>query len=104
MKIDSSIIFKKAVNREERLKDFIDALDSLNGIEAKLKEANRSLQMLLGLYQLLDDEAKSLLPDAVRTQCSGFSAHVNHINDCLGVGKSTGSWGISKLQLAIKES
>lgn len=104
MNIDSSVIFKKAVAREGQLKDFIDALDVLDNIEAKLNEASRSLQTLFGLYQLLDDEAKSLLPEAVRTQCPWFESHIRRINECLGVGKSASNWTIPNLQRAIKES
>lgn len=104
MNIDSSVIFKKAVAREERLKGFIDALDALDNIEAKLNEASRSLQMLFSLYQLLDDEAKSLLPDAVRAQCPWLEFHIRRINDCVDAGENVGSHTISKLRRAIKES
>lgn len=101
MKIDSSIIFKKAVNREERLKDFIDALDSVDNIQVKLTESLRSLQMILSLYQKLDDESRSLLPEAVYKQCKALSTHTEHIQTCL-IGR--GVISIENLLLAIKES
>ena len=101
MKIDSSIIFKKAVAREEALRDFIDALDSVDNIQVKLTESLRSLQMLLSLYRGLDDESRSLLPKAVYEQCEALSIHTERIQACL-IG--CGGLSIEKLLLAIKES
>ncbi len=101
MKIDSGVIFKKAVAREEALRDFIDALDSVDNIQVKLTESLRSLQMLLSLYRGLDDENRSLLPEAVYEQCKALSTHTERIQACL-IG--CGGLSIEKLLLAIKES